>query len=173
MSPWVSTFPDPRLKVGGRKLGCKCLVLVPVLELEDEARLRSHSTIPSRAQGRLRLRSGGCGCNSSSSAKGFCNLPAAQVVVVYLPCRNSNQLSFVQDVEENSWSPSSMKTTVKSSPGFSSRVVKLTSFTASVLWDLNGFHGAWPSQPPAQFCYPNNTGALFACVPPDNQPCSS
>lgn len=95
---------------------------------------------------------------------------------VCLPCRNSNQLSFVYSAEEKEQLVTfpAQKTTVRSSSGglphppVVNNPTHLRSFIALVFGWLNDFHRSCTPQPHVQFCYPNDTHALFASAPPDS-----
>lgn len=74
----ITTFPDPRGKVGQGRASCKRSVRFPVLELGGEERLSSPSTFPHG----LRL---SCSRHTAEALalqrRGFCNLPNDQMVL--------------------------------------------------------------------------------------------
>lgn len=99
----ITTPPDsPKGESWPKESQQEVVGSVLVLELGGEERLRSPSTTPPRLD-RLRL---SCSRHMAVAEilalqpRGFCNLPLIRWAFVCLPCRNSNQLSFVYSAEE-------------------------------------------------------------------------
>lgn len=108
--------------------------------------------------------------------RGFCNLPANRMVLCMsslqkfkpaffcLQRRGERTAGHLPSIENHSevipwWAPP---------PPVVNNPTHLRSFIALVLWGLNDFHRSWTPQPHVQFCYPNDTHALFASAPPDS-----